>query len=269
MNKFIKIYIQIILAVLLVPVFTSCEKEIDVDLRSIPPRIQIEGIVKQNQLATVRISQTVDFDDNSGYPFLKGAIVTISDDTGNSEVLTQDATGWYMSENIKGEEGRTYHMSVVYDGKEYTSTSKMPPHVELDSLSMYKMPVMDYAFPMIHFKDPKGTTNQYYRALLFINGKQHPDVNEFVLSAEFMDGDVFHQFLPVFINDDDVDPIKQGDELTIEFQCLDKGAYTFFYTLSRIEEAQVNPTSNISNGALGYFSACTAQQKSIIAEWEE
>ena len=269
MNTILKKYILIIPIVLSAISFTSCEKEIEIDLRSVTPLVHIEGIVKQDQLATVRVSKTLDFNDNSGYVFLKGAVVTISDDAGNSEILQQDATGWYTAELLKGEVGHTYSMSVVYEGKEYTSTSKMPPHVKLDSLTMYKVPVMEYAFPMLHFRDPKGWTNQYYRALLFINGKQHPEVNEFVLSAEFMDGDYYHQFLPVMIPNDDEDPIKKGDELTIEFQCIDNGAYKFFYTLSWIEESLVNPVSNITGGALGYFSACTAEQMSVIAEWED
>jgi len=267
MKNINQIHTIIFSALTLLLVFTSCEKEIDVDLNSVAPRLQIEGIVKQDQLAMVRVSHTIDFDDNSGYPSLKGAIVKISDNAGNSEILQQDATGWYVAETIKGEIGRTYNMSVTYEEKEYTSTSTMPPLVKLDSLSMYKIKVMDYALPMIHFTDPKGETNQYYRCLVYINGKQHPDVNELVLSTEFMDGSPIHQFLPIFTNDEDIDPIEQGDEILIEFQSIDKGAYTFFYTLSRIEDSKNNPTSNITGGALGYFCASTVDQMTITAEW--
>lgn len=269
MTNILKKYNFTLLLLLIAFAFCSCEKEIDVDLKSAPPRIQIEGIVKQDQLAMVRVSHTVDFNDNSGYPLLSGAIVKISDDAGNSETLKQDNTGWYVAQNIKGVVGRKYNLSVIYEDKEYTSTSQIPPQVRLDSLSMYKIPVMDYALPMIHFKDPVGLTNQYYRCLVYINGKQLTDMNELVLSTEFMDGSPIHQFLPVFTHDDDVDPIQQDDEILIEFQCLDKGAYTFFETLSRIEESLTNPTSNITGGALGYFCACTVDQMTITAKWEE
>ena len=269
MNSIIKIYQPILYMVLFAVVFSSCEKEIDVELRSVEPRIVIEGIIKKDSLATVRISQTLDFGNNQGYPFLKGAVVTITDNEGNREVLPQDETGWYTAINLKGMERRTYDLSVVYEGVEYKATSTMPPHVNLDSLAMVKVLAIDYAFPEIYFKDPVGTENQYYRALLFINGKQHHDMSEFVRSAEFMDGREFVQFIPVMTHDDDNDPYEKGDELTVEFQCLDKGAYTFFYTLSRIENDLTNPVSNISNGALGYFSACTSQRKSIIADWED
>ncbi len=267
MTNIIKKYSLAFSVLFITLIFCSCEKEIDVDLKTAPPHIQIEGLVKQDQLAMVRVSHTVDFNDNSGYPLLKGAIVKISDDAGNSEILKQDNTGWYVAENMKGVVGRKYDMSVTYEGKEYTSTSQMPPQVKLDSLTMYKILVMDYALPMIHFKDPVGVTNQYYRCLVYINGKQLPDMNELVLSTEFMDGSPIHQFLPVFTHDDDVDPIEQDDEILIEFQCLDKGAYTFFETLSRIEESLTNPTSNITGGALGYFCACTVDQMTITAKW--
>lgn len=254
---------------LLIISLSSCEKEIDVDLRSVPPHIMIEGIVKQDQLATVRVSHTIDFGNNDGYPNLSGAIVTISDDKGNSEVLKQDEKGWYTAKDMKGEIGRIYNMSVVYEGEEYTAISQMPPQVPIEDLTMQKVPIMDYAFPVVHFTDPVGTTNQYYRALVFINGKQHPDVSEFVQSAEFNDGDPCAMGLQVHINDSDVDPIHKGDELTIEFQCIDKGTYMFFLTLESIGQSPTNPISNITNGALGYFSACTTEKKSIIADWED
>lgn len=262
-------YTVILSALALMLTVSSCEKEIDVDLRSVTPRIQIEGIVKQDQLAMVRVSQTIDFNDNSGYPFLKGAIVKISDDAGNSEVLQQNSTGWYVAEDIMGVVGRTYSLSVTYEEKEYTSTSTMPPFVKLDSLTMYKAPIMDYAIPMIHYTDPKGATNQYYRALVFINGKQLPDMREQVYSCEFTDGSPMHSPLAVFTNDSDNDPVNKGDEILIEFQCIDKGAYTFFDTLSKIEDSKTNPTSNIKGGALGYFCVSTVDQMTIIADWKD
>lgn len=269
MNTIYNKYISFLLLVILIAGFTSCEKEIDVELNSVPPRMVIEGIVKQDQLATVRVTQTIDFSNNEGYPNLKGATVTISDNAGNSEILEQNEKGWYTAKELRGVIGRTYTMSVIYDGEEYISTSQMPPQVPIDSITMIKVPVMDYAFPVVNFRDPAGEDNQYYRAVIFINGKQHPDVMEFVQSAEFSDGGYFNMGLQVYTNDSDTDPINKGDEITVEFQCIDKGTYTFFLTLSSIGQSPTNAISNISNGALGYFSACTTEQKTIIADWED
>lgn len=269
MNNLKNKYTIILSALALLLTVSSCEKEIDVDLRSVTPRIQIEGIVKQDQLARVRVSQTLDFNDNSGYPFLKGAIVVISDDAGNRETLQQDASGWYVAEDIEGVIGRTYNLSVTYEEKEYTSVSKMPPLVKLDSLTMYRAPIMDFAIPMIHYTDPKGAANQYYRALVYINGKQLADMKEQVFSCEFTDGSPMHEPLATFTHDDDNDPVNKGDEILIEFQCIDKGAYTFFDTLRKIDDSKTNPISNITGGALGYFCVSTVDQMTIIADWKD
>lgn len=270
MLQIIKKYRTIIATIIITTLCPSCEKEIDVDLKSVPPHIVIEGIVKQDQLAKVKVSHTIDFNDNSGYPIIKDAVVKISDNTGASELLLLDeTTGWYTAKNIKGVIGNTYKMSVTYEEIEYTASSKMPPLVKLDSLTMYKIPIMNYALPMIHFKDPAGNENRYYRCEVFVNGKSLPDTQELALSTEFVDGSNVHQFLPVRSYDDDNDPIKQGDDITIEFECIDKGTYTFFHSLGKINESLTNPTSNITGGALGYFMACTVDVMSIKAEWED
>jgi len=268
MITLIKKYSPVLLIALFIISFSSCEKEIDVDLRSVEPQISIEGIVKEDQLATVRISHTLDFNNNNGYPNLSGAIVSISDDHGNSEVLKQGANGWYTAVDMTGKIGYTYAMSVVYEGQEYTATSKMPPHVSLESVTIKKIAAIDNPFVILHIPETVG--KQYYRALLFINGKQDRDLPEFTTNTEVIDkGDRNRWDLQVFSNDADIDPIKKGDELTIEFQCLDKGAQKFFESLVYAVGTPTNPVSNISNGAMGYFSACTVDRKTIIADWED
>lgn len=269
MTNILKICKLIAVTVLFIFTAYSCEKEIDVDLRTVPPRIVIEGMVPQNTLAMVRVSQTLDFSDNSGYPFLKGAIVKISDDAGNSEILEQDNTGWYVAQELKGEEGRTYSLSVNYEGKEYTATSRMPKQVKIDSLTITKILAMDYGLPVVHFTDPVGKENEYYRCLVYINGKQRADVGEIVINTENSDGSDMHMPLTVFSSNDDVDPIQQNDELLIEFQSVDKPSYTFFENLSQAENSLNNPTTNIRGGALGIFSAYSYDRMSIIAKWEE
>ncbi|HCO67025.1 MAG TPA: DUF4249 domain-containing protein [Dysgonomonas sp.] len=271
MNTLIKRHRISFLLMLFIISLPSCEKEIDVELRSVPPQLVIEGIVKQDQLATVRVTQTLDFSNNNGYPNLSGAIVTISDDQGNSEILRQGSNGWYTAENLRGVIGRTYTMSVVYEGKEYTSVSQMPPRVPLDSVTIKKIKAIDNPFVNLHFAIPSGDANQYYRALLFINGKQNPDLAEYVMSADMINDGLpdFQWSLMVFANDADIDPIKKGDELTLELQCIDKGTHKFFDSLVNAVGTPTNPISNISNGALGYFSACTTDQKIIIADWKD
>ncbi|MDH6355648.1 hypothetical protein M2132_001993 [Dysgonomonas sp. PH5-45] len=270
MKKIISRYVPIFVVVISALVVSSCEKEVDVDLRSVEPRLVIEGVVPEDSLATVRLTKTKDFDDNTPYQPIADATVTVTDeDTGYSETLLFDAvSGYYVAPTLRGVVGRTYRLKVESEGESYEATSKMPPLVMLDSVTMYKVPAMDYAMPQVHFTDPFGEENHYYRFRVYVNGER-PDKSDDACSAEHTDGTPFH--MPIFIrsNKDDVDPLKKGDRVTVEMQCIDKGAHKYFETLYNIDENLTNPTTNIVGGALGYFSAYSSMKKEIIADWKD
>jgi len=245
--------------------FSSCEDEIQVELRTAEPVLVIEGNVRMDSLAYVRITKTKGFAEDNTYLPVEGAMVKIWDDAGNYEILQLGDSGNYIANTIIGKEKVTYNLLVEYEGKEYTAMSYMPPRVAIDSLSLFEFPVLDYPLPMIHFQDPLGEENRYYRFLVYINGER-PDISLQLLSTEFMDGLVIHNMIGVYTDDDD-DPIEQGDELLIEMQCVDKDVFLFWETLSRIDNSLTNPTSNIQGGALGYFSAYSFEQSNILAVW--
>lgn len=268
MNK----YITTLLFSTLLCITSACEDVIDVNLRSVDPQLVIEGVVRMDCPAEVSITKTKDFDDATTYAPITEAYVTITDDAGNVEVLHTNAEGKYVASTIVGAERRTYHLSVTYEEVEYTSISRMPPRVGIDSLTLWQLPIKDFPDPMIHFKDPEGEENQYYRFIMAINGVRPTGsdrIEDDILSTEFVDGNAIH--LPIFIsyeaNRDD-DPIVQGDVVTVEMQCIDKGAYTFFDTLYSIDWGLANPTSNIKGGALGYFSAYSFTTADIVMEWD-
>jgi len=63
--------------------------------------------------------------------------------------------------------------------------------------------------------------------------------------------------------------LEAGDEVTIWLESVDKYVYEYFRTESSEgwqSASPANPTSNISNGALGYFNACSVRTISIIVE---
>lgn len=267
MNR--KTIIIILTGILFLMIHSSCEDLIDVDLRSVEPKLVIEGTVRMGAPAEVLLTKTKDFKENNNYPPITDAIVTITDDAGNSEQLIANSSGKFVATTITGVERRTYNLSVSYEGQQYTATSFMPPLVEIDSLTQWKFPMVDHPDPMIHFKDPAGEENQYYRFAISING-EHPDLRDRLLSTEFIDGNIIHT--PIFVryedyDDDDDDPIQQGDVVTIEMRCIDKGTYKFFETLSNIDNSLANPTSNIQGGALGYFGAYSYSSMDIKMEW--
>ncbi len=243
----------------------SCEKVIDIDLHSVEPRVVIEALLPLDSTETVGISTTKDFNIDNEFIPLSGAVVTLKDDDGNSEILEQNNEGLYVGRSIKGVEQKTYYLHIDIDGKEYTSESTMPRFVRLEKINMYSIPAFDYPLPQIVFQDPAGEDN-YYRAKLYINGTRK-DIGGGTVDDEQRDGLQIERLLPAFDDDDDRETILKGDTILVEFQTLDKGAYTFFDTFGTMGMSQNNPASNIEGGALGYFSAYTVDRMKIIADW--
>ena len=67
------------------------------------------------------------------------------------------------------------------------------------------------------------------------------------------------------------DQLAAGDSVRVEMQNLDPGAYEYFRTLSQIQQRNpmvsttpANPLSNFSGGVLGFFSAYSRRQRSLI-----
>ncbi|HCO67877.1 MAG TPA: DUF4249 domain-containing protein [Dysgonomonas sp.] len=247
--------------------FTSCEKVIDVDLRSVEPKVVIEALLPLDSIATVNISTTKDFNTDNDFPPLFGAIITLSDSEGNSEVLAQNSDGLYVGRKIRGRERKTYNLHIEIDGKIYTSVSTMPQLVKLEKINLYPIPAFDYPVPQIVFQDPKGEDN-YYRAKLYLN-QTRMDIGGETIDDEQRDGVLIERVLPVFDNDQENSrKLEKGDIVHVEFQCLDKGAFTFFDTYAQMGMSLNNPTSNIQGGALGYFSTYAVDHMQIVADWD-
>lgn len=244
--------------------FLGCEKEIDVNLNSIDPKIVIEGTVVKDSLAKVRITKTKDFNSNNIFELLSGANVVISDSEGNEEILMQNNEGVYTSQTLRGKEKVTYSLHVEIEGHVFTSVSTMPVEAKIDSIKMYDIPAFGYSMPMVFFFNPAGSDN-YYRNVLYLNGVRM-DIGTEAIDGTRTPGIEVEHLLPTFDNDrEDSRKVEPGDTVLIELQSIDKGVYTFFDTLGRMSASQNNPTSNIVGGALGYFSAYSFDRMSIIA----
>ena len=116
----------------------SCEKEITLDLNSVNSKFVIEGEISQNQKASVRISKTVDFTESNNFPAVRGANVSLSDGSGNSEQLVETSAGVYQSQKIMGSEGKTYKLTVIAEGSTFTAQTTMPTNVKLTGLKVQK-----------------------------------------------------------------------------------------------------------------------------------
>ena len=139
----------------------------------------------------------------------------------------------------------------------------MPFPVVPDSVGFKKLSFFGNAniYPTVYYKDPLSVQNQY-RYLLKINNKPQADI---VFEDRFNDGNAVSDVI-IYDGDD----IKSGDIINIEMQCIDRNVFKYYFAISQIggnggpPVAPANPDSNISNGALGIFSAYTKSMISIV-----
>ena len=247
--------------------FSSCEKEIDLDLDNRSGDLVIEGnVTDQAGPYYVKLTRSVSFTQNNQYPPVTGATVIISDQTGNQDQLVYDGNGRYKTTTLTTAAGNLYTLKVTVDGKTYTASSRLPQVVPLDSLTQDSIKFggeTRYAIRPV-YTDPASPGNSY-RFIISVNGKSNKAYN--LTSDNIDNGKVNQRAFPI-INDDDLEEVNKGDLITVEMHGLDLPIYTYYNALSEITGrggvTPANPPSNISGGALGRFSAHTVAKKDLV-----
>ena len=245
----------------------ACKKVVNVDLRNTTPQIVIEGEVTDAPGDyTVTISKTVDFTASNTYPPVSGATVFISDSNSlYTNQLREVDSGVYMTTDLVGVPKHTYQLKVIIGNQVYTASSTMPVRVPLDSITF----AQNIGFngqqeinAVVNFQDPAGTPN-YYQFIEVDNDRLIPDI--FVFEDRLSDGRYIEE--PLF---NDSSYLQRRDNLVLIMNCIDQNIYNYFFTLANISAnnngqsvTPSNPVSNITNGALGYFSAHTTQRGTL------
>jgi hypothetical protein len=248
-------------------VLASCETVVDLDYKSNQSRIIIEGnITDQPGPYLVKISKSVSLTESINYPLVDNAIVVIHDDRGNIDSLIPAGSGIYRTTHLKGVEGVTYNLTVKVDDQIFTARSTMPARVPFESVKVDQISFMgDIEYNLIPiYKDPVETGNNY-RFELSINEKF---VNQYLmLNDEIQNGAVNTMRLEIY--DDDI-VFKKGDVINLTMQCVDKNVSSFYKALALMSDSGPgggvtpdNPPNNISNDALGIFSAHTVETKTV------
>jgi len=263
MNR--KLSIAFILFIL--PATWSCKKVIQVDLNSAAPQIVIEGeITNASTSYQVTITKTVNFSAGNSFPPVTGAMVLITDsNTAKSFNMAEGSPGVYTTGALQGQPTHTYLLSVTAGSQSYEASSTMPATVPLDSISFvenFDLNNKRGLDAVVNFQDPPGLGN-YYRFVETVNGRQLPDI--FVFEDRLSDGKYIRQTM---YNDTSI--LHVGDALKVDMYCVDKPIYSYFFSLFQVtgnngfqSASPANPNSNISNGALGYFSAHTVSTKTL------
>jgi hypothetical protein len=261
---------QYLLIIVGITLLASCQKVVTLNLKNEGAQIVIEGeINNQPPPYTIKVSKSVSFYDDNAFNGVSGATVIVSDNNTVVDTLKMITPGIYQTLNIWGTPGHTYNLKVVNEGVTYTAQSIMPFEVTFDSIKLLPQPGFGGQKPTFQlipvYSDPSNSTN-YYRFTIYKNGEQVQ--NTFIDSDEFSNGKT--NDIPLFTNED----FKPGDLIQLNMLCIEYNVYQYYFSLQQNTSSAgggpnsaaatpANPVSNISNKALGYFSANTKDTKII------
>lgn len=271
MKTIYKIIPKIILFLMLALVVCSCQKVINIDLNSASPKIVIDAnISDQPGPYIVTLSQTINFSQDNLFPPVTGAHVVITDNVGNTDVLKEVLPGKYQTSTLQGTPGRTYTLSVTANGINYSAVSTMPAPVAIDQIaSKNRFNSAKNKVITIDFLDPKGIDNYYHIVekvtnIVPVNGNiQIPTLGS-VTNDRLSDGTEIN-----YTSGGNQPDLAIGDTVIVSLQCVDINVYNYFRTAEQNGSSSTtlsNPVTNITNGALGYFSAYAVRSKTIIIQ---
>jgi hypothetical protein len=274
-------------------VFSSCEKEITIDLPKEPSKLVVEGWIEQDQPATVILTKSSSYFDSITQAALiesivSNAIVKVSD--GNTtEQLTYTFVPFfplfaYKGSTLKGEIGKTYTLSVDWNGQNYSAVTTIQKTAQWDSLWFELKPNSDSIGNIFASAHEDGSVYNYYRAytnILHVDEGFVPILGS-VWDDKFFNGQTFSAQLYHGIASNIVTPnpdnkrgigYKLGDSVVTRLSTMDYESFKFWKAAESEIFSGGNPFSstttvptNISNGALGCWTGYGSTYDTIICK---
>lgn len=264
----------IIIPTVILIILSSCEEVVEIDLNSASPAFVAEAKLFKDSVVQVRLTYTTDYFSVSAPEIVEDAIIKISDGI-TAEELTYKGNGNYSGSLITGREEVTYDLEINHSGRSYNSFSVMPSYTAIaatkysisNSQSILNPDGKTVVTVTCMFNDDPDKNN-YYMICFMANGRLIED-RYFMITENSANGGSF-------INENNIISFSEsifydGDNVEILLYSMDESVYNYFYQMDDIlfwkrrviPPVPYNPTSNISNGALGYFAAWTLDSRII------
>ena len=245
--------------------FSACEEVIELDLNTADQKFVIEAtITDQAKGARVAISKTKSYASENEFTGFSGATVEIIDELGKVTRITESTTkGIYSNATLRGTPTQTYQLRVAAEGQTFTASCTMPAQVRLDEVYQYELNLFDgpRIYTHVKFKDPASVKN-FYRFIEYKNNVYTKSI--MVANDEFTDGKQVNRAIFPFDFSDEA-KLKKGDKIRLSFLTIDEPIYKYWFSVkdgaqrTSDSAAPANPVTNLSGGAIGYFSAHTIQ----------
>jgi len=259
--------------VFLLFIFSSCEDVIEVNMQTGKQALVVEGwLTNKAEPQFVKLYYTGATSENS-FEMLDGAILTLSDNEGNVEILSETAPGKYQISSLKSVDGRVYTLKIESKVGNYQAVAEVKRlSMPLDSLTFkYEEKSAIYSesgfYPSSHGREYKGV-GDFCQIRLYKNGKYLNQTGDFnLLDDEFVDGNyIANTELSV------QKPFQKNDLAKAEIWSLTKDAYLFWTDIrTQLQNGMIfaSPLSNTRTNVVkvnatamdvvGYFGASLVQ----------
>lgn len=258
------------LATLLVILFTGCKKEYDLSIiQQNQKLLVVEGILT-NELSsqTVKLTRTINYLSNTTPEGVTNATVyiTSSNDSIPYKLLSP---GIYISKTpFKGEVGETYTLHVIVDSMKYTASSVMHEPQYFNSIRSKKDFYSSTQFQILGSFDENPEKGGHLYLNYYINKGSYCSIYKWATICDnLFNGQSFNEYL-LFSKVQG----KQGDTITVNIFSISKEFYDF---INSAQESLADPLpfsappgtnicGNISDGAIGYFEACSVTKVTTV-----
>jgi hypothetical protein len=263
-------------------VFTSCEKEINLDLKNTSPKLVVEGnilwgldtVINQQEL---KLSLSANYTGNTNPLPVTNAIVMVNDGT-NTYTYNHIENGVYRSSFIAAN-NKTYKLIINYEGDEYNAYETLKAGgAAIDSLAVNYFPSAlgspEGNFITVNTTDPLNERN-FYLWQLYINEQlminpSPGNIYRAIQKDDYFNGQPLINYLPF-----DNFPVVTGDIARMHQLNISEQMYNYYYSIFNLTgsspvSGDVPPgkiRGNILNlnksdkNALGYFGACSVSIK--------
>lgn len=119
---------------------TACEDVVSIDIAESDPVLVVDAMITDQPGAqNVRLIRSQGYLSNTFNPPVTGAVVTVSDDAGNTFAFADQGNGDYIwqpdSTEVLGQIGRNYVLNIALDGESYRAVSAINEVPPIDSIS--------------------------------------------------------------------------------------------------------------------------------------
>jgi len=273
--------------------FFSCVAPIDINTRNSEPVIVIYGqLTDEIDYQYIRITSSSPYFDNKINMVISDAKVMVTSSDGEEYMFISEKEGYYVSEKkFAARVGNTYYLTVNVDFDKdgvieiYEAETTILPIIPVDSLEVKPINIMGYNHYTLNiFMQEPSETEDYYLFRFFINDSiSNNKISEFIVSDDRMYNGAYLSGISIYYFEDATGDspysdeerdyfVKSGDIIRLQILKIEKGYYHFINECIS-EKYGENPffggppsniATNMSNGAIGYFTGFCMQEKEAM-----